>query len=90
LKLKGGVNYFGNLKFRWKNSNPSGGSAALGMFGLVGGLIAAAVEAPVDGEIKITVKDDISSVLSAYRKQVGDEGAQARKSIVTVGTHAEE
>jgi putative hemolysin len=88
FKVEPGVNYFGNLIFRWKNSNPSGGSAALGMFGLVGGLIAAAVEAPVDGEIKMTVKDDMSSVINVYRQQVGGELGPVRKSIAIVGHQA--
>ena len=89
FKVEQGVNYFGNLVFNWKNSDPSSGASnALGAFGLIGGLVAASIEAPVDGEITITVNDDMPSVLSAYRQQVGNEEAQARKSIITVGSQA--
>lgn len=88
FKVKKGINYFGNLKFRWKNSNPSSDNSALGMFGLVGGLIAVAIEAPVDGKIRISVQDDISSVLNIYRQQVGGELGPVRKSIAIVGNQA--
>ena len=88
FKVKGGINYFGNLKFRWKNPNPSSDNSALGMFGLVGGLIAIAIEAPVDGKIRISVQDDISSVINAYRQQVGDKLGPVRKSITIVGSQA--
>lgn len=84
LEVKKGINYFGNLKFRWKNSNPTSDYSALGVFGLVGGLIAVAIEAPVDGKIRISVQDDISSVLNVYSQQVGNELGPVRKSIVIV------
>jgi hypothetical protein len=100
LKVKTGVTYIGNLLFL-ANEVSSGqltqdmvlpertSSGRAGMLGAVGVLLLPERKPIQVVAAMLAVKDDMPSVLSAYQKQVGDEEAQAEKSIVTVGVQAE-
>jgi hypothetical protein len=100
LEVKPGVTYIGNLIFSANEilsdqltpdmvlpqKTYSGRAGMLGVVGVL--LLPERKPIQVVGAM-LSVKDDISSVLSAYQKQVGDESVQAEKSIVTVGVQAE-
>lgn len=91
FEVKPGVTYFGDVTLDWKKDRSSSGGAKFmsAAFGLIGRTLAQGVETGVDGEIKMSVKDDMSSVLKTFREQMGKNDIQAEKSIVSVGVQAE-
>jgi hypothetical protein len=87
--VKQGVTYFGDVTFNWKNENQPSFIESAFALGFAGGAFASTYMARLDGEIVMSVEDNIEPVLKVYQQQVGDDSGSVEKSIVTVGVQAE-
>lgn len=89
FEVKPGVTYFGDLTFNWKNENPFTFMNAFATNFVGGVAMQSAADAKLDGEIKMSVEDNMEPVLEAYQQQVGDESVSIGKSISVVGYQAQ-
>lgn len=83
-----GVTYFGDLTFNWKNENPFTFMNAFATNFVGGAAMQSSADARLDGEINMSVEDNMEPALQVYQQQAGDASGPVGKSISIVGYQA--
>lgn len=88
FEVGAGVTYFGDLTFNWKNENPFTFMNAFATNFVGGAAMQASADARLDGEINMSVEDNMEPTLQVYQQQAGDASGPVGKSISIVGYQA--